>query len=223
MKTELKSKLVAFHGSQEIKNKYLSRLKAHYIADEIIQGIGWENGKGCAVGCTLKGLPNSEAKKFPAQFLSSIEPGVDLSKVAIKFKIWLLIDKDFGAINNIKKNEIYSEECIKAVNQVADFLQKKLDGFYKNKSKSESAFVSNWKYDNSIISSVEEMMDDDPDSWEAWSVGEVVESNVDSTARAAWSAAESNAESMTGTGAYIKMRDKLLELLSGKNKGETIL
>ena len=44
----------AFHGKKEIKRKYLKRVIAHRKADEIIKGKYWEEGKGCAVGCTLE-------------------------------------------------------------------------------------------------------------------------------------------------------------------------
>lgn len=50
MKTQ---KLLAFHGDKKIKHKYLSRVRQHRLEDEIIKGTYWENGKGCAVGCTL--------------------------------------------------------------------------------------------------------------------------------------------------------------------------
>jgi len=52
--------LKAFHGSQEIKDKYLKRVKMHMDADEIVRGIGYEPGYGsgkgkmCAIGCTLE-------------------------------------------------------------------------------------------------------------------------------------------------------------------------
>ena len=91
-----------FHGDKKIKAKYLKRLKAHAKADEIIQGIGWRNGKGCAVGCTLEnyehrqyevelgipewlayledkifeGLQKEDAMKFPVQFLSAVPVGI---------------------------------------------------------------------------------------------------------------------------------------------------
>lgn len=41
--------LIAFHGDPKIKAKYPARLEAHAHADEIVKGIYWENGKGCAV------------------------------------------------------------------------------------------------------------------------------------------------------------------------------
>ena len=91
-----------FHGDKKIKAKYLKRLKAHAKADEIIQGTGWRNGKGCAVGCTLEnyehkqyevelgipewlayledkifeGLQKEDAMKFPVQFLSAVPVGI---------------------------------------------------------------------------------------------------------------------------------------------------
>lgn len=45
--------LIAFHGKQSIKDEYLARVRAHKAADEIIKGVYWEKGKGCAVGCTV--------------------------------------------------------------------------------------------------------------------------------------------------------------------------
>lgn len=99
--------LVAFHNDPKIKRKYLSRVKAHYKADEIIKGTYWQNGKGCAVGCTIHsgnhkryedelGLPeglarledtifenleNGTAKEWPVKFLSTIKVGADLEIV----------------------------------------------------------------------------------------------------------------------------------------------
>jgi hypothetical protein len=52
--------LIAYKGKQSIKNKYLKRVEEHYKADEIIQGVYWENGKGCAVGCTIEGSDQHE-------------------------------------------------------------------------------------------------------------------------------------------------------------------
>ena len=114
----MKTKLKAFHGDEKIKEKYIARVKAHAAADEIIKGEYWENGKGCAVGCTVhsdkhsayetelgipfvlarledrifEGMSNEKAKAFPLKFLESIEVGADLSLVWPKFAVWLLED-----------------------------------------------------------------------------------------------------------------------------------
>ena len=45
--------LLAYHGDPAIKLKYVSRVTAHQKADELVRGIYWVGGKGCAVGCTV--------------------------------------------------------------------------------------------------------------------------------------------------------------------------
>lgn len=47
------STLRSFHGDPAVKEKYLGRVRAHAAADELIHGVYWEGGKGCAVGCTV--------------------------------------------------------------------------------------------------------------------------------------------------------------------------
>lgn len=49
----------AFHNDHSIKEKYLARVKAHREADNLIRGTGWEDGKGCAIGCTLEAYNHS--------------------------------------------------------------------------------------------------------------------------------------------------------------------
>jgi hypothetical protein len=118
----------AFHGDKKIKDKYLARVLAHAKADEIIKGKYWENGKGCAVGCTIhgndhgayerelgiqrviarledgifEGLPNERAMKFPQEFLEAVPVGADLSMVFYRFMHWLLIDPEDGVIRLAK-------------------------------------------------------------------------------------------------------------------------
>src|SRR5882762_7310068 len=48
----------AFHGSQETREFYIARIKAHRAADEIVKGQYWEKDddgvfRGCAIGCSL--------------------------------------------------------------------------------------------------------------------------------------------------------------------------
>jgi hypothetical protein len=141
--------MLAFHGKQEIKDKYIARVKSHYKADEIIKGKYWENGKGCAIGCTIHGsshsayekelgisriiarledgifqaLPNDVAKKFPLRFLNAIKVGADLSGVFNKFMYWLLVDETDGVIKFFKK-----PEQIKAIQAVADLFARRIAG-----------------------------------------------------------------------------------------------
>lgn len=120
----------AFLGKTAVKTKYLKRVEAHRKADEILQGIYWEDGKGCAVGCTVEtssspheamekelGIPkelayledvlfeelkNGEAKLWPERFLKAIKPGADLSLVVPKFIVWQFEDKKVG-LKNLKE------------------------------------------------------------------------------------------------------------------------
>jgi hypothetical protein len=127
------SELLTFHNDPKVKEFYLSRVQAHYDADEIIKDKYWENGKGCAVGRTLhssdhsdyetelgvpkwvakledtifEGLPNEEAKEFPVRFIRDTPIGVDLSQIKIPFLIIVVesvIDKfDHDKFPYVKK------------------------------------------------------------------------------------------------------------------------
>jgi hypothetical protein len=123
--------MLSFHGSQEIKDKYVARVKAHHAADEIIKGKYWEKGKGCAVGCTVHSdkhdaydvelgitwrlalvedslfekLPNADAREFPLQFIESMPVGVDTNIIFKKFILWNLVDEKEGLIYHIKDKE----------------------------------------------------------------------------------------------------------------------
>src|ERR1700733_8129790 len=91
------------------------------------QRVDWENGKGCAVGCTIhgeahasferelgvprmlawledaifEGLPNRLAKTWPERFLSSIAPGRDLSPVGWQFLHWLLTESGLAEFDHV--------------------------------------------------------------------------------------------------------------------------
>jgi len=125
----------AFHNDPAIKEKYLLRVRAHALADEITQGIYYEEKNGkfrvCAVGCTIhgnshkayedelgipqllarledgifEGLPLEHAKLWPEQFLAVIKVGADLSGVWPKFATWLLADPIHGIIKFAKTDE----------------------------------------------------------------------------------------------------------------------
>ena len=125
----------AFHNDSLIKEKYITRLNEHYQADQIVKGKYWENGKGCAVGCTIhssyhknyeselgipkniahlqdnifESLPNNLAKEFPLQFLSAINVGADLKNVSNLFMIWLLTDKKYGVIQYADNKKVIQD------------------------------------------------------------------------------------------------------------------
>ena len=112
----------AYLNDVSIKAKYLDRVRAHAAADEIIHGKYWEDGKGCAVGCTIhsgnhldyesklgipvmlarledrlfEGQSNGCSKEFPERFLLAAKVGAYLSRVGWKFLYWLLTEELAG-------------------------------------------------------------------------------------------------------------------------------
>lgn len=123
------AKLIAYHGDPKIKTAILKQLAKHRKADQLVQGYGyWDDGRGCAVGCTLHsdnhseyetrfgipvvlprlkdrifdGLPVKLARRWPERFMSAIQPGADLSGVWPKFALWLLMDQKAGTIRVAK-------------------------------------------------------------------------------------------------------------------------
>lgn len=112
----ISKQLVAFHGDPAIKEKYVNRVMAHQKADKLIRGVGWEDGRGCAVGCTLEsydhsryplelGIPEwlaqvedtlfekmgkNKSKTWPEKFLKAIPVGSNLEPIKAKFLIMVL-------------------------------------------------------------------------------------------------------------------------------------
>ena len=132
--------MLAFHNDIKIKNKYLKRVKQHEKADEIIKGTYWENGKGCAVGCTIhgsdhklyetelgipewlarledalfEGMNNEAAKEWPRVFLSTIKPGVDLENIKVPFLL-IVLEENLSILNSLEIDKIEFPEIYKAI------------------------------------------------------------------------------------------------------------
>ena len=131
----------AFHGDQKIKDNLILQLQKHYESDEIIKGVYWQHGKGCAVGCTIhsnahkeyetqygipealayledtifENLPDDLAKEWPLKFIKSINVGSDLSRIWPEFAIWLLSDEKYGVLQYAE-----TEEQKSAIQKVID-------------------------------------------------------------------------------------------------------
>jgi hypothetical protein len=131
----------AFLNNASVKKKYLARVRSHIKADEIIKGKYWQDGKGCAVGCTIhssnhqayelelgipewlarvediifEGLPNERAKTWPEEFLDSIKVGVDLEQIKTPFLVFLLKNsiKSMRAVKYDKKKNPEVQRAIK--------------------------------------------------------------------------------------------------------------
>ena len=127
----------------------MNRVRAHREADELIHGTYWEDGKGCAVGCTIhgrnhaayeaelgipevlawledgifEGLENGRAKAWPEEFLEAVQVGADLSMVWPRFAHWLLVDPEHGVIRHTK-----TDRTRKAIEDVAALYQRWISG-----------------------------------------------------------------------------------------------
>ena len=111
--------MIAYHNDPSIKSAILALLAAHRAADQLVKGQYWEGGKGCAVGCTIhsgnhfeyegrfgipvviarledrifEGLPNALAMEWPERLMSAIRVGADLSMAWPQFALWLLTEE----------------------------------------------------------------------------------------------------------------------------------
>src|SRR6267378_614286 len=129
--------MLTYHGKQELKDQRIAQVRAHRLADQIVKGKYWEDGKGCAVGCTIhsgnhqdyetelgipvelayledrifESLPNGEALMWPERFLESIPTGVDLRGTHInkRYVLALLTDENRGLIPRLKEGKEKTE------------------------------------------------------------------------------------------------------------------
>jgi len=223
----------SFHNDPKVKDKYLKRLKEHAKADEIIQGTGWEDGKGCAVGCTLEnydhsqypielgipewlahledsifeGLTNGDAKAFPVQFLEAMPVGVseeDLYK--------LLCDLDYQRLERLLKEQkkLYKTDewgVQAAIKECMRLNSEHVDGEDKQWSAARSAARSAESAESAAwsaaLSAARSARSAELAAWSAARSAEL----------AAWSAAWSSAWSVARSAAWIIERDNLLKAL----------
>jgi hypothetical protein len=175
--------LQAFHNDKSIKDKYVKRVVAHRKADNIIRGTGWDNGKGCAVGCTLE---NYDHSRYP------IELGIPE---------WLARVEDtlFEGMT-FEKSRTWPEKFLKAI-KVGDDLERVKGPFLVVVLESSLKNFDHVKFPDvkSVIEQSIALWKRDDIESAAWS--------------AARSAAESAAESAARSAAYDYFADKLIEII----------
>ena len=198
--------MLSYLNDPAVKAKYQARFAAHRVADEVIQGQGFENGRGCFVGCTLdayeherfpvelgwpkwlahladmifEGVPKTEAAQFGTDLLEAVPVGVNLKPVRSRF----LLTVQRRSLARIADNTNLSEPQIRAAIQaVINLLEK-----------DEPAESAAWSAAKSAAESAAEL---------------AAESAEES---AAWSAAESAEESAAESAEYKTMRDDLLAI-----------
>jgi hypothetical protein len=223
--------MIAYHGDPKIKERLLAQLQAHHDADEIVKGKYWENGKGCAVGCTVhsgdhaqyeplygipqmlarledtifEGLPNERSKMWAIEFADAVEEGTDLSLVGWKFQHWLLIDEK---INPGINHPLVRDAVKRCADVLADLANGKPLNVESARSAARSAAESAARSAESAARSAESAARSAARSARsaAWSAESAAES-AESAAESARSAADYREK------AYVLMADKLLELI----------
>ena len=204
--------LLAYHSKPAIKSKYLRRVRAHAKADKLVRGVYWEDGKGCAVGCTIHSnrhedyepelgipwqlaviednlfemLPNAQAMTWPDRFLSAITPGADLSMVGKRWLAWLVRDTA-GASRDDAERAI--------VLRMADLMDRSIAGDEPTREQWDSVARAAWVA---------------RDAWDAWAAWAAWDARAARGARSAWSARSA----WDADKAVIRMSEKLLELLT---------
>ena len=140
--------MLTFHGSHELKAQRIAQVRAHRLADQLVHGTYWENGKGCAVGCTIhsgrhedyetelgipvelayaedhifENLANGKALLWPERFLEAIPVGVDLRATHVnkRYVLALLTDEKRGLVRLIPADD---DETRKLATELVDFLK----------------------------------------------------------------------------------------------------
>lgn len=208
--TDAVATLRAYHGDAAVKALYVERFAQHRAADAVIQGQGYEGGRGCFVGCTLQdydhsrfpeelgwpewlarladtifeGLPRAEASQFGTDLLDAVLVGADLE--AVKGPFLLSIQR--RNLDRLKDNtEPYAQQCRDAIQGVISWLEAGMPE--AQRSAAESAA---WSVARSVAWSA------------AWSAAD----------SAAWSTAMSAAWSAARSSEFQVQRDSLLALLA---------
>lgn len=232
--------LLSFHGREEIKAAHLAQLQAHYAADEIVQGVYWERGKGCDTGCSFhsgdhrqwekqlgipiiigrlrdkifEGIPNADAKEFPLLISGATPVGKNLRPVWVNFLLWLLIDEQEGVIRYVKK-----DDTRKAITDLAALLKRSLSDIVTEDEFSAAALRAAAADAAAYASYAASYA-----SYAASYAAAAAAYAADAAAAAAYAADAADAAADAAAAAayaddaarsrkYLKMRDKLVELL----------
>jgi hypothetical protein len=226
--------MLAYHNDPAVKKLYVERFQLHREMDEVIQGTGFDNGRGCFVGCTLnkydhaafptelgvpvwlaqladvifEGVPKAEAAQFGTDLLEAIKPGVDLEPVRWMLAIW----RNKKLLEPLVLNdEPYAKQCVTAIQGVISYCEQQLIGF-DTESAAESAARSAAESAWSAAESAESAWSA---AWSARSAAESAWSAAESAWSAAWSArsAAESAESAAWSAAWLSEKEALLGII----------
>ncbi len=224
-------KLIAYHGSQEIKDATVARMVGHIEADELVRGLGFENGRGCAVGCTLNkyehkafetelGIPewvahlndtlheNTSDDVWPTlqlRFLRAVEPGMSFDGLDFKIKSFIQA-RNIERVQGLDISETLKAEVIKSIQTVKVLC----DEFSEDDELWSAAESAAWSAAESAARSAESA---------AESAARSAESAAESAESAEWSAAWSaesaarSAESAAESAEYDAIAEEFIRLV----------
>lgn len=140
--------MLSYLNDFAVKEKYVARFAVHRAADEVIQGTGFDNGRGCFVGCTLdaydhsrfpielgwpewlarladtvfEGIPKTEAPQFGTDLLEAVPVGVDLEPLRYRFALAV---QQRNLARLASNGAPYAVECRAAIEGVIAYLDRK--------------------------------------------------------------------------------------------------
>ena len=233
----------AFHNKPELKAQAIAEMQAHIAADQLIKGQYWEDGKGCFIGCAVKnkgqrswhdtfqelygidkrlaelfdilfeGVPNERAMRWPVEVYTAIQVGADVSKVADEFQYWLLSGEDSPLAFRFK-DDVWG--VWNAIKGVAALYAERLAGNEPN----AAAWATAW--DAARDAAWDAARDAAGAAARAAARAAAGDAARDAAWATAWDAAGAAARDAAGAAAYIKMADKLLELLTAAPINESM-
>jgi hypothetical protein len=223
--------------------KYQQRFEAHRAADEVIQGTGFENGRGCFVGCTLdayeherfpvelgwsqwlahladnifEGIPAEEAPQFGTDLLEAVQTGSNLESVKWKLAIW----RHEQQLERLKDNSAaYAQQVRDALTQVIAYCKACLEGTQTEENRVAARCAAKSARSAARSASDSAAWSAADSAWSAaCSAADSVVDPADSAWSAAWSASCSAADSAdyadyAAKSAYWRQeRDMLLQLI----------
>ena len=218
--------MLSYLNNHAVKDKYIARFAAHRVADEVIQGQGFQNGRGCFVGCTLdaydherfpielgwpewlahladsifESLPMHRAPRFGTDLLEAIPVGVNLEPVRSRF---LLTVQRRNLVRMEANTDESAPEVIAAIKTAIGLLE-------KDEPASSAAWSAAWSVAESAAASARSAARSAASS-AAWSAAY---SAARSAARSAASSAAWSAElsAVNSAAQYKLMRDDLLDI-----------
>ena len=221
--------MLAFTETEVSKDQLIASLTAHAEADRFIKGTYWQNGKGCAVGCSLRDFRPKETGNHGLyeplfgipRILARLEDGIfenlpdNLSKEwPLRFANAVKPGSDLSMVwpkfmlwllrDNLPKFAAKDERALKAVNTVGDLYDAWLGGNKPSAKDFEAAAdATAYAYSGAAYATAYSAAADAADA--------TAYSAADAAAAAAAYAADSRTKVRSAF--YVIMSDKLIELI----------